>query len=109
KYLDAKGLVALWRESLLAKHVLEGKTTGYRNHPQLVRFKQADKPVDSINQYLAAVHAEALARGYNFDKEKVDWRFEPDTMSVTSGQMKYEIAHLINKLKIRDKVKYASV
>jgi len=34
KYLDAKGLVALWRETLLAKHVLEGKTKGYTNHPQ---------------------------------------------------------------------------
>jgi len=30
KYLDAKGLVALWRETLLAKHVLEGKTPGYK-------------------------------------------------------------------------------
>ena len=32
KYLDAKGIVALWRETLLAKHVLEGKTKGYKNH-----------------------------------------------------------------------------
>jgi hypothetical protein len=43
KYLDIKGLVALWREALLAKHVLEGRTKGYRNHPQLDRFKLADK------------------------------------------------------------------
>ncbi len=40
KHLDAKGLVALWREALLAKHVLEGKTVGYLNHPQLNRFKR---------------------------------------------------------------------
>lgn len=39
KYLDAKGLVALWREGLLALAVLEGKTNGYRNHPQLERFR----------------------------------------------------------------------
>ncbi|MCL4280861.1 MAG: hypothetical protein KJZ58_01235 [Flavobacteriales bacterium] len=71
KYLDTKGLVALWRETLLAKHVLEGRTKGYRNHPQLDRFKQADKPVDRINQYLATVCNEALTWNYNFDKEKM--------------------------------------
>jgi hypothetical protein len=104
KYLDTKGLVALWRETLLAKHVLEGKTKGYRNHPQLNRFKQADKPIDSINQYLATVYNEALARNYKFDKEKIDWNFESSVMRVTTGQIKYEIAHLLNKLKIRIKI-----
>jgi hypothetical protein len=44
KYLDSGGLVALWRESLMALHVLEGKTKGYKNHPQLARFKKAKKP-----------------------------------------------------------------
>jgi len=68
EYLDTKGLVALWRETLLAKHVLEGKTKGYRNHPQLDRFKQVDKSIDAINQYLVAVYDEAFARGYRFDK-----------------------------------------
>jgi hypothetical protein len=33
QYLDAKGLVAVWREALLAQHVLSGATTGYRRHP----------------------------------------------------------------------------
>ena len=106
KYLDTKGLVALWRETLLAKHVLEGKTKGYRNHPQLDRFKKADKPIDIINQYLATVYNEALARKYNFDKEKIDWDFEPSIISVTSGQIKYETEHLLNKLRIRDKIKF---
>ncbi len=106
KYLDTKGLVALWRETLLAKHVLEGKTKGYRNHPQLNRFKRADKPIDSINQYLATVYNEALTRNYKFDKEKIDWNFEPSVMCVTTGQIKYEIAHLLSKLKIRDKDKF---
>ncbi|MGN6211652.1 pyrimidine dimer DNA glycosylase/endonuclease V [Parafilimonas sp.] len=106
KYLDTKGLAALWRETLLAKHVLEGKTKGYRNHPQLNRFKRTDKPVDSINQYLATVYNEALARNYKFDKEKIDWNFESSVMRVTTGQIKYEIAHLLNKLKIRDKDKF---
>ena len=106
KYLDTKGLVALWRETLLAKHVLEGKTKGYRNHPQLDRFKQTDKPVDGINQYLATLYNEALTRNYNFDKKKIDWSFEPIIMNVTNGQMKYETEHLLNKLKIRDQEKF---
>ena len=106
KYLDTKGLVALWRETLLAQHVLDGKTKGYRNHPQLERFKQADKPLDRINQYLATVYNESLARSYNFDKEKIDWNFNPSFLFVTTGQMKYETEHLLNKLKIRDREKY---
>lgn len=36
--LDAKGLVACWRETLLAQKVLQGLTKGYKNHPQLDRF-----------------------------------------------------------------------
>jgi hypothetical protein len=28
-------LVAVWREGLLAQAVLQGKTNGYKNHPQL--------------------------------------------------------------------------
>jgi hypothetical protein len=70
EYLDTKGLVALWREALLAKHVLEGKTKGYKNHPQLDRFKQSVSPVEMINQYLAEVYIEASKRNYNFNKEK---------------------------------------
>jgi len=106
KYLDAKGLVALWREALLAKHVLEGRTKGYRNHPQLHRFKQADKPRHMVNQYLVAVFEEACARGYKFDKTKINWDFEPATMIVTTGQIKYETIHLLNKLKTRDKARF---
>jgi Pyrimidine dimer DNA glycosylase len=106
KYLDPKGLVALWRETLLAKQVLEGKTKGYKNHPQLNRFKNAKKPLDAINNYLAAVHQEALSRQYNFDKQKVDWRFLPVSLPVTKGQIKYESVHFLNKIKIRDPKRY---
>lgn len=102
QYLDAKGLVTLWRETLLAKHVLEGKTKGYRNHPQLTRFKQSDNPLGRINQYLAAVYEEALARGYNFDREKINWDFEASSMPVTTGQIGYEVRHLLGKLEARD-------
>jgi len=94
--------VALWRETILAKHVLEGRTKGYRNHPQLIRFKQSDHPLDRINQYLATVYEEATRRGYTFDKEKIDWNFSSSLMKVTSGQLQYEKEHLLRKLNVRD-------
>ncbi len=101
KYLDSKGLVALWREALLAKHVLQGKTKGYRNHPQLARFKTSPRPVALINLYLSFVYNEAKLRGYNFDNSKFRMS-KPIHINVTRGQMKYEFSHLLRKLKIRD-------
>lgn len=106
KYLDTKGLVALWREALLAKHVLEGATRGYTRHPQLDRFKKADRPLDCMNQYLAAVYQEAVERGYRFGKEKIDWGFRPSKLAVTKGQVRYEAEHLLSKLKSRDPERY---
>lgn len=102
KYLDAKGLVALWREALLAKHVLEGKTKGYRQHPQLKRFKQSPDPVQRINEYLSYVFLEAEARGYRFNREKIEWNFTSGRIPVARGQIDYEMDHLRHKLKIRD-------
>jgi len=109
KYLDTKGLVALWRETLLAKHVLEGKTKGYRNHPQLDRFKKAQNPLELINQYLSEVYHEATARNYNFDKEKIDWSFKKSKIPVTDGQMRYEVSHLMHKLETRDMDKFQAL
>lgn len=102
KHLDAKGLVALWRETLLAKHVLQGRTKGYRNHPQLNRFKEMADPVGAICQYLDIVNQEATARGYHFDGSKIDAPFKPVVMPVTTGQLAYETAHLLRKLEVRD-------
>jgi len=102
RYLDSKGLVALWRESLLAKKVLEGKTKGYTNHPQLNRFKNSAKPVDSINQYLSDVYNESLKRGYKFDKTKINYNYTSSFINVTSGQIKYEVMLLKSKLLERD-------
>lgn len=109
KYLDTKGLVALWRETLLAKHVLEGRTKGYRNHPQLDRFKKAQNPLELINQYLSEVFHEATARNYNFDKEKIDWSFKKSKIPVTDGQMRYEVSHLMHKLETRDMDKFQAL
>lgn len=102
KYLDAKGIVALWRETLLAKNVLEGNTKGYKNHPQLIRFKSIEKPLEAINQYLAEVWDEATRRGYNFDRNKIDFDFTKIKIEVTTGQMQYEFNHLLKKLEQRD-------
>ncbi len=106
KYLDVKGLVALWREALLAKHVLENKTKGYKSHPQLDRFKNAKKPSDLINQYLSEIYNEAINRNYRFDRNKIDWKFIPDHITVTDGQIEYEVLHLLKKLKARDTNKF---
>lgn len=102
RYLDSKGLVALWRETLLAQNVLAGKTKGYQNHPQLNRFKASPDPLSGINQYLAEVYAESQQRGYRFNKDKIDWDFTPVQYHVTNAQMAYERQHLLNKLAIRD-------
>jgi hypothetical protein len=106
KYLDAKGLVALWRETLLAKNVLEGRTAGYRNHPQLNRFRQAERPLEAINHYLSEIYLESVNRNYNFDKQKINWSFKKCKLPVTTGQIDYEVKHLLSKLRTRDINRY---
>jgi hypothetical protein len=106
KYLDTKGFVALWRESLLAKSVLEGNTNGYKNHPQLFRFKNSENSLRNINQYLGEVYMESLSRGYHFNKDKFDFYQETLNLTVTRGQIEFETKHLLNKLKTRDLESY---
>lgn len=106
KYLDAKGLVALWREALLAKKVLQGRTKGYKHHPQLNRFKNSPGPIQCIDQYLSAVYYEAVNRNYTFDKRKINWKFDSVTLKVTRGQLNYERVHLLKKLKVRESQRY---
>jgi len=107
KYLDAKGLVALWREALLAKKVLNGKTRGYKHHPQLKRFQEYKKPLSAINSYLYNVYMEAKNRNYNFCKSKIDDdKILIGIIPITEGQVKFEFTHLCRKLKERDKVRY---
>jgi hypothetical protein len=102
RYLDRQGLLAVWREGLLAQSVLlKGeyiecpqckiktfeKTHGncvcctkkhkiktpYWNHPQLLRFKQTNNTVKYIGLYLLEIWKEADKRGYNFDKRKIKY------------------------------------
>lgn len=108
-YLDSKGLVALWREGLLAQHVLLGKTKGYTKHPQLIRFSQHPSPVDAITAYLHFVADEADARGFHFDRTKLSSRMEVQKIQVSAGQVDYETLHLKKKLEIRDKKLLVSV
>jgi Pyrimidine dimer DNA glycosylase len=101
KYLDPQGLVALWREALLARAVLRGETRGYRHHPQLQRFHSQAASVSAINSYLSGIHAEALNRGYAFDRSKIGRARTLVTIPVTSGQVAHEWEHLLTKLSIR--------
>lgn len=101
-YLDPQGLVALWREALLAQAVLRGETRGYRSHPQLERFKNQPTPLSAVSLYLQAVYEEAVARGYAFDKNKIKVASEPTILMVTTGQLDHEWEHLMNKLKKRN-------
>jgi hypothetical protein len=101
KYLDAKGLVALWREALLAQKVLQGRTKGYRHHPQLIRFQKQPNPAAALAGYLQGVHAEATRRGYKFDGSKIGKPRHNGQMSETLGQLLYEWEHLKGKFKQR--------
>ena len=98
RYLDPQGLVALWREALLARKVLQGQTRGYRNHPQLERFRAQLEPMPAIDSYLASVYAEASARGYSFDAGKFEPVESVPALTATSGQVAYEWDHLLRKL-----------
>lgn len=106
QHLDAKGLVALWRETLLAQKVLLGQTKGYRNHPQLKRFKSQADPLVAIGAYLQAVQIDAAQRGYNFDASKILRKGSAVKIPVTEGQVAYELGHLKAKLKVRDFAAY---
>lgn len=106
QYLDAKGLVALWREALLAQAVLRGRTRGYRHHPQLRRFQDQDAPVSAIAAYLRVVEEEARRRGYDFDRKRIARGRPVKPMRVTSGQIGHEWRHLLGKLRSRDPARW---
>jgi hypothetical protein len=101
KYLDPRGLVALWREALLARAVLRGETRGYKHHPQLERFSSHASPRSAINAYLRAVYEEAVERGYEFDYRKIGPSRAVERIPVPRGQILYEWGHLSRKLSER--------
>ncbi len=109
RYLDARGLVALWREALLAKRVLQGRTRGYRHHPQLERFRAHPDPLLAIDAYLQSVYEEASRRGYSFDAAKIDSRERARRLAATRGQIAHEWRHLLAKLRVRDPDRFRSL
>ena len=107
KYLDPQGLVALWREALLAQAVLRGRTNGYRHHPQLERFTSHRSPRLAINAYLGAIYEEAASRGYAFDHRKIGPIRAVPRISLPSGQLRHEWQHLLQKLSARSPSLYS--
>jgi hypothetical protein len=109
RYLDTKGLLALWREGLLAQQVLRNMTSGYRNHPQLRRFKASPEPSAAIAAYLRVVYAESVRRGYKFAEGKIGPDDFGGRILCTRGQLLYEWGHLKNKLMVRDAARHAGL
>jgi len=101
KYLDPQGLVAAWREALLAQKVLAGATRGYRHHPQLVRFQAQSDPLAAIATFLSGIEQEAQHRGYKFDATKILQRRFTGKIPETDSQLLYEWGHLKAKLRVR--------
>jgi hypothetical protein len=101
QYLDVAGLVAVWREGLLAQKVLRGETRGYRHHPQLWRFRREADPLAAIATYLEPLWAEATRRGYRFARDKITAAPTSAPLTVTRGQLRYEWAHLLAKVQRR--------
>lgn len=100
-HLDSRGLVALWREALLAQAVLNDETKGYRQHPQLFRFRAQFSPISFISEYLRAVHAESVERGFRFDSGKMMRVGTTQQIDVPAGQIDFEWRHLMTKLNSR--------
>ena len=105
KYLDSKGLVALWREALLAREVLNGKTKGYKNHPQLIRFKINKNSHALINTYLLHIYHESISRGYKFNRNKIGSEFTQSKIDVTDGQIEFELESPLIKTQNKGPVK----
>jgi hypothetical protein len=101
--------VALWREGLLAQAVLEGKTRGYRSHPQLARFREARRPVAAVRRYLWHVYEEGQRRGFRFDRRRIGRAAECPRLRVTAGQLTYELLHFKSKLRARDPRHYRAI
>ena len=99
--LDSRGLVALWREGLLARAVLQGRTRGYRHHPQLDRFRAAARPFAVLNTYLRVVYEEAVRRGYRFDRRKLGPRVATARIPLSRGQLACEWSQLRRKRRQR--------
>lgn len=107
--MDRAGLVACWREALLAQAVLWDDTKGYKNHPQLDRFRAAADPRGAISLYLTSLAAEARDRGYRFNQALIRIAPAEKELVVTRGQLVYEFERLCAKVAHRDPDWYVEV
>lgn len=96
--LDRQGLLACWRETLLAQAVLAGRTRGYTQHPQLQRFREQSEPLQVVGNYLKAVADEADRRGYRFDRARILEAGAVPQIPVSDGQLEFEWQHLQRKI-----------
>ena len=103
-HLDRIGLVAGWREGLLAQAALARPEGGYGRHPQLERFRMSPDPLAALGTYLEHLADEADERGYRFDRSRVAVRRSGDPsvihaqLVVINGQLALEREHLLAKL-----------
>src|SRR5215210_1201323 len=109
RYLDTKGLLAVWREGLLAQKVLQNQTVGYQNHPQLRRFLSSSHPLAAIAGYLQGIYHEAIQREYQFNADKIVRAVFAGQIASTRGQLLYEWKHLREKLRRRDAIRYQAM
>jgi len=107
RYLDWMGLGAQWREGLLAQKVIQGATRGWRNHPQLNRFKEHPKPLSAAGYYLRVIQLEAERRGYRYEQSKILYPVESvEKILLSTGQLEYEFKILQERLERRAPSKY---
>lgn len=105
-FLDRQGLLGQWREAIQAKNALLNP-----DHPsniwharQLQRFKESPAPMRNIAIFLHVVADEMILRGYHPNVSLIPYYPEkiPHYISVTSGQVDYEIKFLQAKLEKRN-------
>jgi len=105
KYLDRQGLLACWREGLLALSVArKGFVGAYSNHPQLERFKKTADPEKAIARFVFGVSKEMKARGYK--PKAILAPMSMRKIPVTTGQLSFEFVHLQRKLAKRSRKKF---
>jgi hypothetical protein len=105
KYLDAKGLVACWKEALEAQDYIWGDRKGGRheNHPALNRFHWHQNPKHAISGYLAAILEEAAERGFNYNASLIRYPLgRCQRIYVSTAQLSFERQHLKKKLEERN-------
>ena len=109
RYLDRIGLVALRRESLLARKVLAGEAKENVNHPRLNRFGRHVQTLKAVGDFPAAAREEALNRGYSLDTKKIRTCGSGDKIKLKRRQIEYEFELLLGRLEERTPQKYRAL